>query len=314
MVTPTKQITGTFQGVYCSVPSGTPVDFSRAPDAYLYTVTDIRYTQRLFANATAIDNGSTMIAFVNSTSRTVKDMSNLLCQPTYTLTRINVTNSTSTSSNRRLGQTQLTEVAHASNRTIEGFSDRNLSSVFTATLQAADNLFGQDPDETGGIESVPQVPSTLFSLMAATQNSEDFEIFLDVQRLKSAAEQVFNGVSLEIAAQSLMSPDRTSISGQATYPQQRLYTRSLSLWIMAAGFAALMLLMILLLFFAPDAVVSRDPSSVGAHAAILARSTDLNRELRREGAIQDRLQRSFLSPHFYRASVLASESTGTYKS
>lgn len=306
-IVPAKQITGTQQGVFCSINSASTVDLSKGPDAYLYTVTDVRYTQRLFPNASTTDGGSDVIAYINSTSRRINQMSNVLCQFEYVITRINVTNSTSAFFNGNPGLTKLTQIPHASNHTLPGLSARNLSSVFASTLEASVELFGDAPLNSFGIESSPQVPSTLFSLMAATQNSKDFGLFLDGQRMKSAAEDVFNGISLAIAQQFLMSPDQTTNIGRAVYPQDKLYVRPTSLWVMTACFGVLIILAIVVLFLAPSAVVSRDPSSIGAHAAILARSTDLNRELRKEGATQDRFQRSILSPHFYRASVVASD-------
>ena len=308
-IVPSKQITGTFQGVYCSINTASTVDVSKGPDAYLYTVTDVRYTQRLFPNASTTDDGSDVIAYVNSTSRKINQISNLLCQFDYVITKVNVTNGTLGSLGGNPFSTRLTPISHATNHTLLGFSARNLSSVFGSTLETSGQLFGDIPLNSSAIGSSPQVPSTIFSLMAVSQNSTDFGLFLDGKRLKTAAEDVFNGIALAIAQQFLMSSDQNTSIGHAAFPQNRLFVQPTSLWVMAACFTILVTLAIVVLFLAPSAVVSRDPSSIGAHAAILARSTDLNRELRREGATQDRFQRSLLSPHFYRASVVASDNS-----
>lgn len=309
-IVPSKQITGTHQAVYCSINNASTVDLSKGPAAYLYTVTDVRYTQKLFPNASTTDGGSKVIAHVNSTSRKINQMSNVLCQFDYVITKVNVKNDMIGSLNGSATTARLAQIPHAANHTIPGFSARNLSSVFTSTLEAASPLFSDEALNSLGIDSSPQVPSTIFSLMAVTQNSNDFGLFLDGERLKTAAENVFNGIALAIAQQLLMSPDQTTSIGQTVLPENRLFVRPTSLWVMTTCFAILIILGIVVLFGAPSAVVSRDPSSIGAHAAILARSTDLNRELRKEGATQDWFQRSLLSPHFYRASVLASNNTG----
>jgi hypothetical protein len=305
-VTPERQLTGTYQDVYCSTTnSGSKVDLAKGPDAYLYTITDVRYTQKLLKNATLLEKNSSVIAHANSTSRTVKKMANVLCLPNYIITRLNVTNSTMGFLNDRSGQTQITRSKDARNRTLAGFSAQNLSSVYGATTLAAPNLFGDTQESP--ISSAPQVPNVMFNLLGVVENSTDYSIFLNGQHLKSAAEALFTGLTLEIVQQNLMSSDSSTTTGQAVFLQNRLYIRSTSLWVMAAGFAILMLLTVLVLLIAPSAVVSRDPSSIATHAAILARSPDLNRELRREGTTQDASQRSILGPHSYRASVVASD-------
>lgn len=308
-VTPARQLTGTYQGVFCSLTDlGSQIDLSKGPDAYLYTITDVQYTQKLFANATQLAGGSFTISDANHTSRTFKNMANVLCLPHYTITRLNITNSTTAFLNGRPGQTRITKPPESQNHTIAGFSAFNLSSLFESTAEAAPYLFGNT--ELGNVSSASQVPSAMFSLLAAAKDSTDYSMFLNAQVLKSAAEAVFNGLTLEIMRQNLMSPDRTTIDGKAIYPLSRLYFRPISLWVMAAGFGILMVLTILVLCFGPSAVVSRDPSSIAAYAAILARSTDLNRELRKDTTISDHSLRSMLAPHFYRASVVASENSG----
>lgn len=304
-ITPERQLTGTYQGVYCSTTkTGSQINLAKGPAGYLYTLTDVRYTQKLFKNATHLEGSSAKITYANSTSRTVKNMVNVLCLQDYTITKLNVTNNT-VGLNSPSGQIKITRAKNAPNRMLGGFSARNLSSLFEATIQATPDLFGVT--DGGNISSASQVPNVMFSLLAAVRNSTDYNVLLDRQNLKSAAETLFNGVTLEIFKQNLMSPDSSTIIGQSVSLQNRLYIRSTSLWVMGAGFAILMLLTVVVLFAAPSAVVSRDPSSIATHAAILARSTDLNRELRRDGATQDASQRSILGPHSYRASVVASD-------
>lgn len=308
-VTPSQQLTGTYQGVYCSLTDpGSQIDFSKGPDAYLYTITNVEYTQKLFANATQLSGGSFIISDANHTSRSLRNMANVLCLPHYTITKLNITNSTTAFLNGLPGQTRIENLPEAQNHTISGFSTRNLSSLFEATAQAAPNLF-TDTD-LGDYSSASQVPSVMFGLLAAVKGSTDYSVFLNAQVLKSAAEDLFNGLTLEIVRQNLMSSDQTTTDGMAVYPVGRLYIRPTSLWVMVSGFGLLIILSILVLFFAPGAVVSRDPSSIAAHAAILTRSIDLNRELRKNTTMSDRSLRSFLAPHFYRASVVASDHAG----
>ena len=308
-VTPTRQLTGTYQELFCSLADqSSKLDLPQGRAAYLYTITDVRYTQKLFTNATQLEGGSSIISYSNSTSRTVKNIANVLCLPHYTITRLNVTNSTTAFLDGLPAQVKTKKLLDVQNHTITGFSARNLSSLFETAALAAPSLLGNS--DSGNVSSASQVPSGVFDLLTAVKDSTDYSIFLNEELLRSAAEEVFNGLTLELVRQNLMSSDQTTTDGEAFYPLSKLYIRPVSLWVMTAGFSLLIILTILLLWFSPSAVVSREPSSIAAHAAILARSTDLNRELRKDTTISDYSLRSTLAPHFYRASVVASDNTG----
>ena len=308
-ITPTRQITGTYQELFCSLTDqGSQLDLSKGSAAYLYTITDVRYTQKLFPNATQLEGGFSTLSYSNSTSRTVKNIANVLCLPHYSITRLNITNSTTAFLTGRPAQLNTTKPLEVQNHTIAGFSARNLSSLFESAALAAPNLLGNTNSEN--VSSTSQVPSGIFDLLAAVKGSTDYSIFLNGELLRSAAEKVFEGLTLELVRQNLMSPDQTTTDGEAFYPSSKLYIRPTSLWVMSAGFGLLIILTILILCYSPSAVVSREPGSIAAHAAILARSADLNRELRKDTTISDQSLRSTLAPHFYRASVVASDNTG----
>lgn len=72
-----------------------------------------------------------------------------------------------------------------------------------------------------------------------------------------------------------MAPVRENITGEVSYLVDRLHVSRVSLWLMVVGFILLVLVTIIVWFSTASRVVSRDPGSIGAVAAILSQSTGL---------------------------------------
>jgi Protein of unknown function (DUF3433) len=97
--------------------------------------------------------------------------------------------------------------------------------------------------------------------------------------LTSAFQKAFSNVGVHLARESLMSPSNQS--SPATNPtHSHIVVRQIPLRIMEACSGLLILSSIVLLFTVPKKVVSRDPSTIGGLATILAQSSEATNSFR----------------------------------
>ena len=290
-VLPKRQLAGTFQPAYCS-DSGKPAQ----PAGYLYALSDIEYQQRLFKNASQLEGGNAVIA--SDTSRTVSKLVSVLCRPTYTYTRVLVSNATS---NATLSVSRL----HlAQNETLDGLTAQNLNAAFSGALSSASSLFGTT---SGAVSASEEVPDTLFSLMALSQNSSTYNVLLDAEKLRSAAETTYQGIASQYARRSLTVATNDRTKGTSSHSELRLQMVPVALWVMVAGFALLIPLSLVIMLLGPGAATPRDPRSIGSNAAILARSNDLQWLLREQGSSTPSRLKVALSGHQIQSTVLAGD-------
>ena len=298
-ITPKRQTTGTFQAVYCSMGNGN-VDTSNGPAALLYTVVDIAYEQDLFGNASDLSGGSLTIA--SDSSRTVKDISNVICKPSYTISNVTVTNDTTQFGTESNGISVETS-ADAGNQTLDNLSNWNLTTIFAAAISDADNIFGQvDGDE------VAQSSNTLFTLMAMWYQTKNISVLLDQDRLSTSASATFKGVMSQYASQSLTVPSSNKVRGTVEFRETRYHVNGASAIAMIIGLAVATCSAIALIFAAPKAVVPRDPNSIAAYATMLTRSVELNRLLRREGVPSLQNQESALEGYEFGTAIATTDS------
>ncbi|KIW33754.1 uncharacterized protein PV07_00578 [Cladophialophora immunda] len=300
-ILPKRQVTGTMQQVFCGTTNASVPD-SNGPEGLLFTVTDINYQQTLFDNATDLAGGSFTIA--SGVSRTLNNITNVFCNPSYSMTRAQVTNNTRLLNNNNAVTVALKD--GASNSTLSGFSDWNATNVLVQASIAAQVLFGDTINDDTISDS-----SAIFTLMALTQGSQNIDTLINPDTMISAARDTSNGLLSQYAHQVLRAPDNPSVEGgKVTRQERRLRVNDVSVWTMASASGLLFLFCIALIFIAPRAVVPRDPSSIAGVATTLTRSTELNRLLRKQGAPSPANQKSALAG-FEFGTAIATTDSGT---
>lgn len=296
-----RQVTGTMQEVYCGSTKASVPD-QNGPLGLLFTLTDITYHQTLFDNATDLAGGTFTIA--SNVSRALTDMTNVFCKASYTMTKAKVTNDT-----RLLESNQAVSVTlqqGATNSTLPKFSNWNATSIFTQSSILAEALFGDTVNDDASSNS-----SGIFTLMALARGFQNIDSLMDSKEMASAAQDTYKGILSQYAHQVLRDSRTSDVDdGTVTREEQRLRVNDVSVWAMASIFGLLVLFCIALIFIAPRAVVPRDPSSIGALATILTRSTELNRLLRKQGAPSYENQKSALAG-FEFGTAIATTDSGT---
>ncbi|KAK5259484.1 hypothetical protein LTR40_005896 [Exophiala xenobiotica] len=295
-----RQVTGTMQEIYCGTTAENVPD-SQGPLGLLFTLTDIEYQQTLFDNATQLAGGTFTIA--SDVSRTLTNMTNVFCKPSYAMARVKVTNNTQLSGS---SQAVSVEPIEGSVSSLPNFSNWNSTNVFLQSATSANALFGDIVNDDTSSNS-----SGIFTLMALTAGSQDIGSLMEPGKMMSAAEDTYKGVLSQYAYQSLRAASRSDVAGGTlTKQERRLRVNDVSAWTMASIFGLLVICCIALIFIAPRAVVPRDPSSIAAIATLLTRSTELNRLLRKQGVPSYANQRSALSG-FEFGTAIATTDAGT---
>ncbi|OAL31676.1 hypothetical protein AYO20_08069 [Fonsecaea nubica] len=253
---PKRQLSGLMQRVDCS-----GEDTSNPTGNWqLLTMTDMRYEQTV-ANSTG--DASSIDFEAESWSTGVANMTGIVCRPSYLIERRNLTYDLS----ERPFKVTLEPVATPSPRPLEGFSNEVLGQLFSSAYVDAALMFGNKADE----ETAAEYPDTMFETMAQV-NGGDYESLLDPDVMIQAAETVFGHVAAQIVAKHLVKQQSSTLTGQETVLQERLYIRELTAWLMAGGFSALILSSLLILYDRPKDVVPHNPEDLVNTAFILAQS------------------------------------------
>ncbi|RMZ90682.1 hypothetical protein DV736_g2085, partial [Chaetothyriales sp. CBS 134916] len=297
-ITPQRQTTGTFQAVYCATRDGV-VDHSTGPAALLYTVANIAYEQDLYPGASSLADGSSTIA-INS-SRTIKTLTNVLCQPSYTITNVTVTNDTTSVGSQSNG-VSVKPIFKAANQTLENLSTWNLTTIFAAAVSAADSIFGLVYDD-----DIQQASYTLFTLMAKSYQTNNISLFLDQDHLSTAASATFKGIMSQYASQTLRKPASNKARGTVEFSEERYHVNGASAIAVIIGLAGATTSAIVLVFLAPRAVVPRDPNSIAPIATTLTHSFELNRLLHRKGVPSLQNQESALDGYEFGTAIAFTE-------
>lgn len=295
-ILPTRQLSGAMQPLHCSRDLSGQDASGDQPQAYLYTLTDIRYQQKLFGNASQLHDGHSIIAA--DASRSVAKVVSVMCQPSYSFTKVLVSNDTSR------GTVSVSRIESAQNNTLPGLSAQDLSLAMESSLRSASALFGTT---NGQINTSSQVQSTLFTLIALTQGSKDYSILLDAQNLLVGTAATYQGVVSQYVRQSLTTASNLKSTGSTIRSEFRLQLQPVALWVLIIGFALLTTLTSALIFINPGAVVSRDPNSIGSIATFLTRSNDLQWLLRRHGSSNQARLKLALSAYRLHSAIIPSE-------
>lgn len=302
-IVPGRQLTGTMQEVYCGTTVGNTSD-SQGPVGLLFTLTDIKYEQNLFDNATQLAGGAFTIA--SDVSRTLSNMTNVFCKPSYSMVEVKVTNKTQFGGSNQAISIESTD---GSNSSLPTFSNWNATNVFLQSATSADALFG---DIVNVNDDSSSNSSGIFTLMALGEGSQDISSLMDADKMISAAQNTYKGVLSQYAHQSLRATDTSDIDGASlTKEERRLRVNDVSVWTMASIFGFLVIFCIALVFIAPRAVAPRDPSSIAAIATILTRSTELNRLLRKQGDPNFANQQAALSGFEFGTAIAMTDSGTT---
>lgn len=301
-ILPQRQVIGTMQEIYCGSANASVPD-SNGPQGLLFTITDIRNQQTLFDNATDLTGGAFTIA--SDVSRTLSNMTNVFCKPSYIMTTIKISNNTRILDNNEA--ISITPKAGATNKTLPGFSEWNATNVLSQTSASAGILFG---DSTNG--NTLSESSALFSLMALTQSPQNIDTLMNSDSMISAAQSTYQGILSQYAHQNLRNNVLRNVDGgTVTREERRLRVNDISVWSMASVSGLLVFFCLALIFIAPRGVVPRDPSSIAVMATILTRSTELNRLLRRQGVPSYQNQKAALAGYEFGTALATTDSGRT---
>lgn len=287
-VAPSRQVYGLMRALNCGM--------STDAAALLFSVLDLSFVQEVRAGVTQLAIAGEAIA--TSSSRTVNGMTNVLCEASHVITRVQVTNDTRQNDTPTRG-VSVELVKNSQNRTLHGLSDASLMTAFETVASSAAGSFGQVPgaDTTSGF----------FNLLAMHLASRDVNQLLEGENLRSTVETSFKGVMAEYAHQALTQPDNGEIQGEVINRETRYVTNEASAAVMVAAILGGIVASIMLLFRAPRAVVPRDPGSIAAAAATLTNSVELNRLLRRGGVPNETNQEASLNGYEFGTAIATTE-------
>ncbi|ETI21323.1 hypothetical protein G647_07669 [Cladophialophora carrionii CBS 160.54] len=298
-ILPQRQVTGTMQQVFCGTANASVPDVA-GPQGLLFTITDIAYQQALFDNATDLAGGSFTIA--SDVSRTLTNLTNVFCRPSYMMTKAQFINNTKLLDSSQAALIELKD--GGTNGTLEGFSDWNATNVLSQASMAAQVLFSDTINDDTISDS-----SAIFMLMALTRGSRNVDTLINPSVIMQAATDTYQGIMSQYAHLNLRATDHSDVvGGKVTRQEQRLRVNDVSVWTMASASGLLFLFCIALIFIAPRAVVPRDPSSIAAVATTLARSTELNRLLRKQGAPGYANQKTALTGYEFGTAIATTDS------
>lgn len=233
---------------------------------------------------------NTQTADEDITSWRVKSLTAVLCKPSYSMTKYQVSFTDSpTGSGFLMEATNISaEVSQ-----LPRFGNYDLAaSVGEAT---ANTMLG-----LGGEDAVAYAVDPFFQLMALTNNHSRQKALMDAEVLQDRACAVFRGLAVQIAHQYLLSPRNESILGTVQYTEDRLKVKRLSVSLMATTLGLLVFISVSELFLRPWDVAPRKPDSISAASLILSNSHELKRYLLMLGSARLSSIRHHVSKRLFR--------------
>ncbi|KAK5453002.1 hypothetical protein LTS15_007151 [Exophiala xenobiotica] len=257
---PPRQLSPLMQRIICL----NETDPTTADNWQLLTLADLRYNQTLAASSDSPVLGDSVAATAWSTS--VNNMTGIACRSTYTLEPVNVTYDYSQN------PTNITVVrlSPGLNRTLEGFTSFDLGRMFTASLSAAAEMFGNVLFDSYAEE----YPNTMFKVMGEV-SSGGYEALMDQDTMMRTAESVFQQITVQILSKYLAREVKRPLQGQAFYHEERLQLNDISVWLMVSGFLFMTIIAIFILFRRARDTVPRDPEPPITTALLLQRNQSL---------------------------------------
>ncbi|KAJ9651644.1 hypothetical protein H2198_009087 [Neophaeococcomyces mojaviensis] len=269
-VVPGQQLESKMQEISCNDPDASPI--------ILFMLVETLYSQTLLANVSRPEGGELPIAL--NTSRSVSRMTSILCQADYTLGQVNITNNTAL---QGLPAITLVPLDNARNRTLDGLSSANMTTIYSNLLGSTNGLFLVIPQETTGTETF-RTPA--FDLLQFAAGLDNYNQFFDGTSLQNAAIQTYMGTMPAFASNSLTrswsnSSARSGSVATISWTEDRVYANWTPVILVTTGLGILAVLLIVLVILRPESVVPRDPNSIAAAATVMSRSFELNRLLKK---------------------------------
>lgn len=215
-----------------------------------------------------------------SSSTWVKNLTAVLCKPTYSIDNYSVSYTQAQDTPRMQAVKK-----PGTNSTLKKFDDSMLIRAVQASFKNI--TFGQGGEDY----VVTEVPS-FFQVMKAMHNVSSLKYFMDPNLLQDLGSRIFQDASANIASKNLMVPQYDSASGSLTYIEDRLQVKRLTVGLMATCLGLLVCISILEVFVRPWNTVPCEPKSISALSTILAASRSLRQCLAGTGSTTlDDLQR-----------------------
>ncbi|PYI19440.1 hypothetical protein BO99DRAFT_458912 [Aspergillus violaceofuscus CBS 115571] len=214
----------------------------------------------------------------------------LVCSPSYSIAPRSVSLRQSNHSVVSIGITQSSN--HTTQRDLADVSPADLGVGFVSSLTAAADVLdtlGYVDTSTKGWKSAKYNLSdpnstypSAFAIIANLTSPHPMRDLLNTSLLESVARPMFAAISAQVAKQYLLSPSDTSFAGTYSAYVNRLLVKELSVRLMEATLAILIVVAGALCFLRPVRCTPRDPGTISGLASILARSP----------AVEERLVRS----------------------
>ncbi|KIV94088.1 hypothetical protein PV10_05244 [Exophiala mesophila] len=150
------------------------------------------------------------------------------------------------------------------------------------------------------------------------QDTVDFEnpIVLDTQYLNTTGNRIFTKVAAQVANMYLLKQtsgdSRPTVEGLVSKHTNRLVVQQTPVRVMQGVAATMLILSLVMAFATPRGVVPRSVDSIVAIAAILARSPQLERQLRETGHMDMNELASLLSPYMFWTKIDNDNDTRTF--
>lgn len=295
---PPKKLSSSWDQVSCNDTNNEDSDLGAA--VTIYTLMDTRFAQ------TPVLNESNNIFRFTNTSWEVAQLVTVACVPSYRIVKVSVTNDTTISTGLTVGPLGATVA-----RTSDNLTGSDMEILYQDMFLSISNLFGTE--QADGNSSATIETDTLFTLMALSEKAADIGVFLDSKKLINAAQNTFQGIMSLWFHSNFISYANEPITGSATYTANRLYVVESSLWAMVAGFLLLILITIVVLLNTTETVTTGDPNTIGASAAVLVHSEELNELLSDVNAVSSATLKAGLSFLSFSTAITSRDRTQAFK-
>ncbi|EPS40640.1 hypothetical protein H072_5440 [Dactylellina haptotyla CBS 200.50] len=227
-------------------------------------------------------SGYRLFFAINYSTRAISTYSNVLqnysavvCKPSYTFQHSQVTingndpnDSTQVSAIKPLGDIFI----------LPGLTGEDLSDSVLQTLAAGSSQVVS--------WTVTKSFDAFFTIMELMHSNQNYTAFMTPEILRTACSDTFSALGAQVAKSYLTTPVSTTVETTFTINRQRLVLQLVSVIIMDALLAILIILTIILLVSIPqEGVTPGETTSLAAFAAILSKSSGLERSLTGTSAI-----------------------------
>ena len=291
-VCPERQFSPLMQRIECS----TAADPNSTEDWQLLTMADLRYNQTI-ENGTDLAFGSSVQA--SSWSTVVQQLTGIACRSSYSVENVNVTYDYS----QVPPNITISRAPTAIDTSLRGFNNSDLGRLFTGSLSAAAGMFGSLLDGSYAEE----YPNTMFKIMAQLANGT-YEDLLDEKKMIATAEKVFQQVAVQIMKKNLLQQTSTPTLGQVTRSRHRLEINETSLWLMVAGFAIMIALVVLILLNVNYNVVQQNPEPLLYAGLLLRESKEFEKVLLNAAGLPEKALDADIRKRHFRTSMMENES------